>query len=99
MATAEYVFLCSLMGNDFVPASSLLRIADEGIENIIEIYHTIVTIDKYILSHKQDFITNTHTIDINFEFLEQIMLTLAIDERQNGIRLEEEMQKRFFRPN
>jgi 5'-3' exonuclease len=88
LATAEYIFLCSFMGNDFVPASSILRIADEGIEQIVEIYHEIVPIDQYILQHN----TTTHLITVNLEYLHNIFSKLAIYERDNGIKLEEEMK-------
>lgn len=65
----EYVCLCSLMGNDFIPHHPGLEISSDGIELLIDIYNEIK--NKYRLSIVDE------CAEINWYCLLKIMETLS----------------------
>lgn len=71
----DYVFLCSLLGNDFVPHGFSLTIHDEGLERAVDIYTEICGEDKRLICTVGD------RIEYNTDVLGEIFHLLA--EREN----------------
>jgi len=65
----DYIFICFLAGNDFVPHSPTISIKDKGLELLIDIYTKI-----YNLHGKH--LTNTDELLINHRFLQEIFREL-----------------------
>lgn len=42
----EYVFLCSLLGNDFLPPLSYMSIKNDDIDNVISIYKSLLQVEQ-----------------------------------------------------
>ena len=59
----DYVLLCFLMGNDFLPNILYLDIGNNSIDDIIHIYTNLVSIKKQYLVHDSS---------INYNFLKQV---------------------------
>ena len=86
----DYVLLCTLLGNDFIPPLSYLKIKHDGIEDVIghyieinkETYHPLITLDCP-LNHK------------NFM---QIIQHLSQTEDKNMIEANENYYKRTLHP-
>lgn len=71
----DYVFLCSLLGNDFIPHGFSLTIHDNGLERAIDIYTEVCTGDKRLIC------TTNNTIHYNTDTLVEIFHCLA--EKEN----------------
>lgn len=65
----DYIVLCSLLGNDFVPPLSYLKIKDHALDQIMTAYHSI----------KSDFPTTNLVVDgdLNMPFFALILCNLA----------------------
>ena len=76
----DYVLICFLMGNDFLPSILYLDIGNNSIDDIIQIYTSLLNI-------KKKYLVNDNTI--NYVFLNQIFNRLFNREdeyKQNTIR-------------
>jgi 5'-3' exoribonuclease 1 len=68
----DYVVLCSLIGNDFIPPLSYLKIKDNGLDQIINAYHS----SKVLI--QSDLVVNNL---INIQLLASILRELAKSEQ------------------
>lgn len=73
----DYVLLCTLVGNDFIPPLSYIKIKENGID---------ILLDSYVETRRE--LQDTHLVtpspsvdtDINVEFLTKLMEKLAVKE-------------------
>lgn len=71
----DYVFMCFMMGNDFLPHFPALNIRNGGIDILVEFYH------KYIIGNKQGFI-NVDTGRIDWKWVKFFIGELAKKEHE-----------------
>ena len=77
----DYVFICFLMGNDFLPSMLYLDIGNNSIDDILHIYTNLINIKKRYLIQDSS---------INYTFLQQIFNRLFNKEdeyKQNTVRV------------
>lgn len=90
----EYVFLCFLMGNDFLPPLSFLSIRSEGIEAVLKLYHA--------LKESHDPIVTEHPCggrpDVNFKTLLALFERLKDMEDESMRKADEEYYAYVPRP-
>lgn len=77
----DYIFMCSLLGNDFVPHSPALSIEDKGIQRLIELYVSVFNETKQHLVN----VTNRNDPDkikttVNVLPVRKLINRLAIEE-------------------
>jgi 5'-3' exoribonuclease 1 len=76
----DYVFICFMLGNDFIPSLSFLKIKDGAVDILIESY------TKSCLSTNETIITfnkNTKQYGINLNILEAFMMYMQNQEDEN----------------
>ena len=68
----DYVTLCFMVGNDFLPSLSFLKIKHNGIDMLVQIYKKVKETlkENYVLSTKK---SSTDTYKINDQFLFKIL--------------------------
>ena len=71
----DYVFLCFLLGNDFLPHFPSINIRTKGIDTIIEVYNEIV-------SSQNKYLINVHK-KINWKVFHEVIAKLGKDEYGN----------------
>lgn len=71
----SYVFLCFLVGNDFLPNLSFLSIHNDGIQKIIDTYMRILEENNF--SMKIIFQNTSDKFEINYDILTRIMEELC----------------------
>lgn len=76
----DYIFMCFLLGNDFLPNISFLKIKTGAIEILCDIYKKI-----YSSLQKQLVVKDTDVFTINLQFLQKIFEHLS--------KIEEELSK------
>jgi len=71
--TNDYVMLCTLIGNDFIPPLSFLKIKSDGIDILLRLYH------KHVSNNKDDFLVSTESKcpTLNWKLLTDIVKDLA----------------------
>lgn len=73
----SYVFLCFLIGNDFLPQLSYLSIYNDGIDKVVSAYKTLhETFQTDLVFHNSE----TNQYDINYTFLAFIFSKLLENE-------------------
>ena len=81
----DYVFLCFLVGNDFLPTLINLDIRENSISTLLEIYIKILKIrKKYLIEN----------LNIDFTFLQQILSHLYNSENYNLIKIQKNINRR-----
>lgn len=75
----DFIFICYLLGNDFLPHMPSLDIYKRGIDDIIDTYiNTVIELDGQVC------IINKHSgIVINYEFFKQFLYRLSLLEEDN----------------
>lgn len=68
----DYIFISFLLGNDFIPSVSALKIRDGGIEQILRAY-------KIVIQKRCQYLLNS-ALEINVEFFLDFIQILANDE-------------------
>lgn len=68
---SDFIFLCYLLGNDFLPHLPGLSIHDGGIETVL---------NKYRDAYQGAPLLRSDTVEIDFEFLTRLFSALATDE-------------------
>ena len=71
----DYVFICFLLGNDFIPNISCLKIKSGAVDILIDIYKKIFEIKQ-----KNMIIYEKGVYSINFEFLTEFLEKLSLKE-------------------
>lgn len=74
----DYVFLCFLLGNDFIPNIPFLKIRNRAADVLLDIYRKV----RETLPH-QNLVTFQNTFKPNMIFLKEIMNHLASMEKEN----------------
>ena len=86
----DYVLLCSLLGNDFIPPLSYLKIKHDGIDDVIghyieinkETYHPLITLGN----------------SLNYKNFIKIVQNISLTEDKNMIEATENYYKRTLNP-
>lgn len=78
----DYVFLCFLFGNDFIPHITQLEISNNGINFVFQIYIKMLSIKKHYLINENE---------IDFNFLRQILNQIF----NNEDKMLKEIQKKI----
>ena len=82
----DYVFLCFLLGNDFLPHLVNLDIANDSINDLLIIYSKLVSIRKtYLINEKNE---------INYSFLHQILNQLFNNEDKILVKIQKKIDNR-----
>lgn len=82
----DYVFLCFLLGNDFLPHLVNLDIANNSINDLLIIYSKLISIRKtYLINDKYQ---------INYSFLHQILNQLFNNEDEILIKIQRKIDRR-----
>lgn len=87
----DYVILCTLLGNDFLPPLSFIKVKNNGIDFIIDIYKNC------LLPDKNEYLIDEYGI-INELFLQRILRYMSKHEDKNMQEIHEKYidQKPFF---
>lgn len=95
-AIYEYIFMCFLCGNDFVPHTPSINIRTEGIHTLIKEYFTFKD------ENSNRFLINVETKRINWNIFREFIMQISINEKQyvlENINWKEELhgmiRKRF----
>jgi len=85
----DYIFLCFLIGNDFIPNLPSINIKHDGIDYVIDLYKDILCIrEEYLICDNE----------INISFLKSLFIKMKVEE---GRKLEDRhrayYRKKFFR--
>jgi 5'-3' exonuclease len=73
----DFIFICYLMGNDFLPHIPALDIYNNAIDKLLECYVDTVLLNGYIINR-----TNNTSININNDAFYNFIIKLASDEEQ-----------------
>ena len=68
----DFIFICYLLGNDFIPNLQTVNIYEKGIDKILKIYCKAYKGESLIKLEKK--------LEINFKFLEEIFFLLTLQE-------------------
>jgi 5'-3' exonuclease len=71
----DFIFICYLIGNDFLPHSPFIDIYDDGIENLIKIYVELKETNEYLINF------NNNDPNINIIFFDEYLNKLSIMEK------------------
>lgn len=75
----DYVFLCFLLGNDFIPNIPFLKIRNGGVDILLDIYRSIQReIDSNLVITK-----DAKHFSVNFRFLQDVFKKLTDMEKEN----------------
>ena len=85
----DYIFMCFLLGNDFIPKLINLDINENSIIDLITIYINLINIRKNYLI--------VDSTKINFKFLQQILNNLYLSESTRLKQIQKNTDKRFVR--
>ena len=88
----DYVFMSFLLGNDFVPSFTTLKIRENGIEKIIDGYHTI---RRSCEGSCNDHFINDNLL-INVPFLSKLINLLSTDEDHDFKQIDYKHNKRGY---
>lgn len=69
----DYIFLCMLLGNDFMPKIHWLSLHDGGYETILSAYFQIH-------NHTEKYMVDTHAMTINTEMLGDVLFIIKSQE-------------------
>lgn len=69
----DFIFLCFLIGNDFLPNLGTITVHNKGIDKLLEIYYNLLVKNKYYLIHNNK---------INLSFLIDIFQELSLKENE-----------------
>jgi 5'-3' exoribonuclease 1 len=67
----DYVFMCYLLGNDFIPSLSFLKIKEGAVDVLIECYKDVINISKQSIVYQEN-----EKYNINVSILTSLMLSL-----------------------
>ncbi len=88
LSTPDFIVLCYLIGNDFLPGMLTLDVKKGGIDKIIRAYHNVLTNNKIpvinefgIIQDKLVVITETGEYDLNHDFMIELMKELIWTEK------------------
>lgn len=84
----DYVFLCFLLGNDFLPKLINLDIYENNIKDLLSIYVNFLQLKKKYLV--------TDTV-INFKFLQTILTNLFYSENKHLQNIQRKLDERYIR--
>lgn len=84
----DFIFICYLMGNDFLPHIPALDIYSNAIDKLLDIYKEIIKNNTYIIDSKTLSINN----EVFFEFLEK----LAFNEEKDIIENFDSKKKKRY---
>ena len=82
----DYVFLCMLLGNDFMPKNHWYSIYEGGMEKILSCYFQIY-------NHRETFLVNSNSLQINTEMLCDIIFLIKGSEQDSIVKLFEKRKK------
>ena len=82
----DYVFLCMMLGNDFMPKVHWYSIYEGGMEKILSCYFQIY-------NHRETFLVDSNSLQINTEMLCDIMFLIKGDEQDSICKLFEKRKK------
>lgn len=83
----DYVVMCFLLGNDFLPKLINLDINEDSIIELIDIYINLVNVKKnYLVNEKQ----------INFKFLQQLLNNLYLSEDKRLQNIQNSINQRYI---
>lgn len=71
----DFIFICYLIGNDFLPHSPFIDIYNDGIEILIKKYVELKEINDYLVNIKDD------NVNINIVFFDEYLNQLSIIEK------------------
>ncbi len=83
----DFIFICYLMGNDFLPHIPALDIYSNAIDKLLECYTETIVLNGYIINRKNGVSIND---DIYYNFL----IKLASDEEQTIIEHSKALKKK-----
>lgn len=84
----DYVFMCYLLGNDFIPALSFLKIKDGAVDVLIECYKEVISKHVGIVMDTNDFHINLDALVALFVALkckEDDMMAYVIENYKNAL--------------
>ncbi len=88
ISTPDFIVLCYLIGNDFLPGMLTLDVKKGGIDKIIRAYHNVldkfnipVMNDKGIIEDKLVIIKDNGDFDLNHDFMIELMRELVWSEK------------------
>ena len=82
----DYVFLCMLLGNDFMPKNHWYSIYENGLDKIISCYFQV-------FNHREIFLIDTVSMQINTEMLCDIWFIIKGSEQDSICKLFEKRKK------
>ena len=82
----DYVFLCMLLGNDFMPKNHWYSIYENGVEKILSSYFQIY-------NHRECFLVDSKSLQINTEMLCDIWFLIKNTEHDSVCKLFEKRKK------
>ena len=82
----DYVFLCMLLGNDFMPKNHWYSIYEDGLEKMLSCYFQIY-------NHQEKFLVDSNSLQINTEMLADIWFLIKEKEQTSIVKLFEKRKK------
>ena len=88
----DYVMVCVLMGNDFIPPLSFLKIKENGIDYVMNAYNNIAKeTGEYFVMQKDN--------KLNMPFLQKLLLHMAKNEDQSMIEACDMFHNKVYTPD